>query len=161
MRSLAKNSLYNILYQTTGLIFPLISSIYVSRILMEDGIGKVAYAQNIASYLLRQPLWDFPLTASERSQELAREKNAKNKAFSEMFTINAISTTVFVLAYILLLATTQPFREEWGLYLCAGLRSRSIMQISAGCIRDRRTMGISRPEAQRSKSSLWQRCFSL
>ena len=61
MRSLAKNSLYNILYQTTGLIFPLISSIYVSRILMEDGIGKVAYAQNIASYFASAAALDFHL----------------------------------------------------------------------------------------------------
>ena len=60
MRSLAKNSLYNILYQTTGLIFPLISSIYVSRILMEDGIGKVAYAQNIASYFASAAALGFP-----------------------------------------------------------------------------------------------------
>lgn len=121
MRSLAKNSLYNILYQTTGLIFPLISSIYVSRILMEDGIGKVAYAQNIASYFASAAALGFPTYGIREIARIGAEKNAKNKAFSEMFAINAISTTVFVLAYILLLATTQPFREEWGLYLCAGL----------------------------------------
>lgn len=50
MKSLAKNSIYNIIYQTISLVFPLITSVYISRILLEDGVGKVAYAQNVASY---------------------------------------------------------------------------------------------------------------
>ena len=48
MKSLAKNSIYNIIYTTVNIIFPLISSMYVSRVLMADGVGKVAYALNLA-----------------------------------------------------------------------------------------------------------------
>ena len=45
--NLLKNSVYNILYRTLNIIFPLITSVYVARVLMADSIGKVAAAQNI------------------------------------------------------------------------------------------------------------------
>ena len=49
-KSLLKNSLYNILYKILNIVFPLITSMYVARILMAESIGKVAAAQNIVSY---------------------------------------------------------------------------------------------------------------
>ena len=52
MKSLFKNSLYNIVYKLFMIAFPLVSSAYVSRILLPTGVGKVAYAQNIASYFI-------------------------------------------------------------------------------------------------------------
>ena len=52
MKSLFKNSLYNIIYKLFMMAFPLVSSAYVSRILLPEGVGKVAYAQNIASYFI-------------------------------------------------------------------------------------------------------------
>ena len=60
MKSLAKNSFYNIIYQVLNLLFPLVTSVYVSRIIFEDGIGKVAYAQNITSYFVTLALLGFP-----------------------------------------------------------------------------------------------------
>ena len=50
MKSLAKNSVYNIIYKCSNLVFPLIISAYVSRILLAEGIGKVSSAQNIVTY---------------------------------------------------------------------------------------------------------------
>lgn len=51
-KSLVKNSLYNILYTTINILFPLITSIYSARILLASGVGTVAYSQNIASYFV-------------------------------------------------------------------------------------------------------------
>lgn len=51
-KSLAKNSIYNIIYTVANILFPFATSIYVSRILLPAGVGKVASAQNIASYFI-------------------------------------------------------------------------------------------------------------
>lgn len=120
MKSLAKNSLYNIIYQMLSLIFPLLSSMYVARIILEDGVGKVAYAQNIASYFTSIALLGFPAYGI---REIARVKESKaecNRTFFELFFINAISTTAASVLYILLLICVDSFRSELPLYLCAG-----------------------------------------
>ena len=51
-KSLAKNSIYNIIYTGGNIIFPFLTSIYVSRVLLPAGVGTVAYALNIASYFV-------------------------------------------------------------------------------------------------------------
>lgn len=120
MKSLAKNSLYNIIYQSISLIFPFLSSMYVARIILVDGVGKVAYAQNIVSYFTAIALLGFPAYGI---REIARFKDnpiKSNKAFAELFCINAISTTFASVLYILLLISVDSFREELPLYLSAG-----------------------------------------
>ena len=50
MRSLAKNSIYNVLYRVISVLFPLIMISYASQVLQPQGIGRVSSAQNIAQY---------------------------------------------------------------------------------------------------------------
>lgn len=121
MKSLAKNSIYNIIYQLLSLIFPLISSMYVARIIMEDGVGKVAYAQNIASYFTAIALLGFP---SYGIREIAKTKDNPfkcNRTFFELFFINAMSTTFATIAYIVTILNINDFRKELPLYLCVGI----------------------------------------
>lgn len=51
-KSLVANSFFNVCYQLLNVLFPLVTSAYVSRVLMPDGIGKVALAQNWAQYFV-------------------------------------------------------------------------------------------------------------
>ena len=51
-KKLVRNSLYNVAYRCLSIIFPLVSSIYVARILTPVNLGKVSAAQNIVSYFL-------------------------------------------------------------------------------------------------------------
>lgn len=43
-KSLLKNSIFNIIYTVSNILFPFVTSIYVSRILLPVGVGKVAGA---------------------------------------------------------------------------------------------------------------------
>ena len=52
MPSLKKNFIYDVLNNVTGLLFPLITFPYVSRILNPQGIGEVAFAQSIIAYFV-------------------------------------------------------------------------------------------------------------
>ena len=51
-KSLISNSVFNVAYQMLSVIFPFITAIYVSHVLMAEGVGKVAFAQNLASYFI-------------------------------------------------------------------------------------------------------------
>ena len=52
MSKLAKNFIYNIIYQVLILILPLISAPYISRILRAEGIGTYSYTYSIVSYFV-------------------------------------------------------------------------------------------------------------
>lgn len=118
---MVKNSVYNIIYQVLSLIFPLFSSMYVARIILEDGVGKVAYAQNIASYFVSIALLGFPAYGIREIAKVKEKKTECNQTFFELFFINAISTTFASILYVILLIGIDNFRSELPLYLCAGI----------------------------------------
>lgn len=120
MKSLAKNSIYNIAYQMLSLIFPLLSAMYVARIILEGGVGKVEYAQSIASYFTAIALLGFPAYGIREIARVKEDKVECSKTFFELFLINAMSTTIASILYITLLICIDSFRNELPLYLCAG-----------------------------------------
>lgn len=121
MKSLAKNSLFNAVYQVLNLIFPLISSMYVARVLMPEGVGRVAYAQNIASYFVTAAALGIP-TVGLRAIAVARDDRQElNKAFSSLFILNTISTTVVLSGYIALIFSYPAFRNDYQLFLATGM----------------------------------------
>ena len=51
-KTLTNNSIYIIIYTVVNILFPFLTSIYVSRVLSPAGAGRVASAQSIASYFV-------------------------------------------------------------------------------------------------------------
>lgn len=102
-KSLAINSMYNVLYTVSNMIFPLITYGYVARILFADGVGKVAYAQNMASYFVTLAASGLP---SHGIREIARARNNQkntDKVFSELILINTVTTTASLILYSIFL----------------------------------------------------------
>ena len=52
VRSLKFNSVVNLIKTILGIIFPLITFPYASRVLGATGIGKVDYANSISNYFI-------------------------------------------------------------------------------------------------------------
>lgn len=120
MKSLAKNSVFNIIYTVLNMILPLITSIYASRILLAEGIGRVAYAQNIASYFIALAPLGL-LTYGTR--EIAKTpKNQINKLFTELFIVNLISTTFFLMLYIIFVLGLDIFNSDKSLSLILAIQ---------------------------------------
>lgn len=83
-KSLTKNSIYNIIYTLVNILFPFATSIYVSRILLTVGVGKVAAAQNIASYFVTLAALGLP-SYGVREFAKIREKNMKGINFLQNY----------------------------------------------------------------------------
>ena len=47
MKSISKNSIYYIIYNLLNIIFPLVTGIYVSHVLLSNSIGEVEAARNL------------------------------------------------------------------------------------------------------------------
>ena len=121
-KSIKKNSLYNIIYNVANILFPLITSIYVARVLLTDGIGRVAYGQNIASYFIILASLGLPTYGVREIAKVRNNRENTNKLFTELFIINACFTTISILGYALLVFSVDKFRRDYMLFLCCGLQ---------------------------------------
>lgn len=120
-KSLAKNSFYNVIYKALSVLFPLVTVTYVSRVLLAKGVGEVSYAQNIVSYFTIIAALGLP---NYGTREIAKARNDaifRNKIFSELFIINAVSTTVCSIAYFVTISVLATFKSNICLYMVVGL----------------------------------------
>lgn len=120
-KSLAKNSIYNIIYTVANIIFPFITSIYVSRILLPIGTGKVASAQNIATYFVTLAALGLPTYGVREFAKVREDKIESNKLFTELVILNLVSTTIAVTLFFALVFINNGFNGEWALYGACGL----------------------------------------
>lgn len=120
-KSLSKNSAYYLLYNVFNVLFPLASGIYVARVLLPQLIGEVAYAQNIATYFSILAFLGIPTYGMREIARNREDKDALKKIHSELLIINAISTSVFLLSYIVLVLSVADFRGKIVLYLIVGV----------------------------------------
>lgn len=120
-KSLAKNSLFFVLYKFMYVVFPLITSVYVSHVIYATGVGKVASAQNIAQYFVLIASLGIPTYGIREIAKARRNQEELNKKFSELFTINFVSTLFCVIVYYLLILSIGQFNEELGLYFIMGI----------------------------------------
>lgn len=121
-KSIVKNSIYNIMYKLVTAIYPLIAVTYVSHILMADNMGIVSYAQNIVSYFAVIAALGIPTYGIRETAIRAKNKEERSQLFWELFTINFISTTVSLIAYIFLIFNIGKFYDNLILYFVAGLQ---------------------------------------
>lgn len=120
-KSLARNAVYNIIYKMLNIVFPLITSSYVARILMADSIGKVAAAQNIASYFTLAAAMGIPTYGVKLIAQSDIKNKELGKAFSELFLINGILSLLCSIIYYTLIFNCSYFDGKEVLYCIAGL----------------------------------------
>ena len=51
-QSIKKNFIYNMIQVVSGLLFPLITFPYISRVIMAEGIGQVQFFTSIINYII-------------------------------------------------------------------------------------------------------------
>lgn len=120
MKSLAKNSTFNAIYTILNLLFPLITSVYVSRVLLPEGVGRVAYAQSVVSYFVILASLGLPNYGLREIARVKEKGDAKNKLFTELLIVNAISTSIALVAYIVLVMVIQSLKAQLYLFIACG-----------------------------------------
>lgn len=122
MKSLFKNSLYNIVYKLFMIAFPLVSSAYVSRILLPTGVGKVAYAQNIASYFITFAALGVGSYGVREIGKNQKNKSQYSQTVIELLIITFISTLICSLIYYGMVFTLPYFQNNKALYYAVGIQ---------------------------------------
>lgn len=99
-KSIIKNYLFNLLKTLTGLLFPVITFAYSSRILGVEGIGKVNFSKSYITYFSMIALLGMNYYGTREAAKLRDNKKLLSKFVQEMLIINAIATFV---SYIILI----------------------------------------------------------
>ena len=121
MKSLAKNSSFNLIYTLSNMLFPLLTSMYVSRVILSDGVGKVAYAQTTASYFLLFASLGIQNYGLREISKFRSNPIKKSKLFTQLLVINALTTTIALFAFFLMVWHTRSIQKDLPLYLACGL----------------------------------------
>lgn len=119
--SLVRNSFYNVCYKLLNMIFPLVTSIYVARVLMADSIGKVAAAQNVVSYFTMIAAMGIPVYGIKAIAQYDIGSKESETTFCELFTINAVLSVLSSVGYYLLITLSPYFDGKELLYYITGI----------------------------------------
>lgn len=98
-KSIGKNFIFNLVKTLMGIIFPLITFPYASRILGVDNIGKVQYCNSIVSYFGLAASLGISIYAIREGSKYRDDKFKLSKFCKEILVINSISTLVAYIAF--------------------------------------------------------------
>lgn len=129
-KSIKKNFAFNFIYTVSGLLFPLITFPYASRVMLADGIGQVQFFTSIITYVSLFSCLGIPTYAIREIARCRDDKSGLNKTSLEILLLHAILTFCgyIVIAFICLFVDR--VQEDIPLFL---LLSSSIFLTAIGC----------------------------
>jgi len=107
-RSIKINAILNMTRTLLGIIFPLITFPYISRVLGVDNIGKINFSSSIISYFTLIAAFGVSTYAIREGAKI-RDKKEEFYAFAnQVFTINVVTSAIaYILLFVLLLISRQ------------------------------------------------------
>lgn len=115
--SIKRNFALNLVNTISGLLFPLVTFPYASRILLADGIGQVQFFQGIIGYISLCTALGIPLYAI---REIARVRNDKilcGKTAIEILLLHSVLTLAGYAVVYVLVATVAKIQVDIPLFL--------------------------------------------
>lgn len=106
--SVKKNTIFNTVKTVFGIIYPLITFPYISRVLMAENVGKVNFGNSIVSYFSLIASLGVSTYAIRECSKVRENQDELNKTASQIFSINIISTLISYLALAITLIAARP-----------------------------------------------------
>lgn len=120
-KSLKKNALLNVVKTIMGIIFPIITFPYVSRILLPEGIGQVNFVNSIVSYFSLLAGLGISNYAVREASKLRENKNDFSLLVKELAIINIISTIISYFLFFVVIFLIPKFSSYRCLLLVSSL----------------------------------------
>lgn len=120
-KSITKNSIFYLIYNVLNVIFPFLTGMYVTHILLPDDIGLVEMAKNFVQYFVILSFLGIPTYGLREISKNRNDKAKLSKIYSELMLINCISTLIFSAIYLLLIFSIHRCYENINLYLIVGI----------------------------------------
>lgn len=129
-KSLKVNYIFNMLNTVTGLLFPLITFPYASRIMLADGIGQVNFFQSIIQYITLLTCLGIPMYAIRKIASVRDDVAKRNKVAIEILLLHATLSLIGYVIVALLAAFVSDIQVNIPLFLILSL---TIFFTAIGC----------------------------
>lgn len=129
-KSLKTNYIFNLVNTVTGVLFPLITFPYASRVLMPEGIGQVGFYQSIIDYIVLLSGFGIPLYAVREISRLRGDKQLRDKASLEILSLHVLLSVISYVFVFLIAAFFSKVQVNVPLFL---ILSSSIFLTAIGC----------------------------
>lgn len=120
-KSITTNSIFYVIYNLLNVIFPLLTGIYVARILLPENIGQVEIARNYAQYFLILSFLGIPTYGIREVSKRRNNREELSKLYSELMVFNSISTLLCSIVFYFSVLVIPHYSEIKILCFIAGL----------------------------------------
>ena len=100
--SIKINSLLNMMYTLTNILFPIIIFPYVSRVLSVDEMGKISFFNVMSSYATMFAALGLSTYGIRETAKVRENRYMLGKVTSELFFINIIASLGIILILIII-----------------------------------------------------------
>lgn len=102
----------NALLTVSSIIFPLITFPYISRVLLVEGSGKVAFAISVVSYFTMFASLGVPTYGIRACAKVRDDRDKLSATVQELLIINTVTTTLIYVLFFLSLTIVPKFNEQ-------------------------------------------------
>lgn len=129
-KSLKINYIYNLISTLAGILFPLITFPYASRIMEADGIGQVGFFNSIINYISLFTSLGIPIYAIREIARVRDDEKEMNRTTVEILLLHTALTIVGYIIVAILCVTVTKISLDIPLFLILSL---SIFFNAIGC----------------------------
>lgn len=128
-KSLKVNFIFNFANTIFGLLFPLITFPYISRVLLADGIGLVQFYQSIINYIALFCALGIPLYAVKEVAKVKNDTIKRNQVLVEILILYLSLTLLGYIVATIVMFTVPEIFANWKIFL---LLSMHLLLVALG-----------------------------
>jgi len=106
--SVNKNTIFNTLKTVSGIIYPLITFPYISRVLMAENVGKINFGNSVVAYFSLIASLGVTTYAIRECSRVSGNREELEATASQLMSINLISTFIAYMALAVTLLVARP-----------------------------------------------------
>lgn len=116
-KSINSNTIFNTIKSVMAVLYPLITSPYVFRVLQTDNIGKINIGNSVVSYVSLVASLGVTTYAIRECSKVRESKEDLSTVSSQIYSINILSTLIAYIALAFVLIFAKPL-ENYRLLIC-------------------------------------------
>lgn len=111
----------NFIMTASSLIFPLITFPYITRVLLAEGTGKIAFASSTITYFTMVASLGIPTYGIRACAKIRDNKEELSKTVQELLIINSVTMLITCIALAIAVKSVPDFAAEKELFLINGI----------------------------------------
>ena len=120
-KSIKFNFIMNVVLTISSVVFPLITFPYITRILLPEGTGKIAFANSIVTYFTLFSMLGIPTYGIRACAKVRDNKEQLTRIVQEIWIINVVMTLIISILYACMILIIPALRVELPLMFVCGL----------------------------------------